>query len=300
MDQTLLKKFFFLITFFMIYKVVIATKKNQIIRSDKNNEYFRLKFITPYTKFPVRLKDNFGNLKNTKWFKYGSNCFVDQLDNFKKFFSFENQMMHNSNSEINLLITDFNNQSFFMLDHYEPRHGQLDQNFLGQNREIYSIVYMSKFNSQVENKNDKIEVSCVASFIYPVDLADEHSQIIIAELFNSVEISMKIQDNFRQKRLIKKFNHRVKKSINVQSVHEIDFTEGPITFYKQNLENINVSCGIKILDYDGTYALNHLITRSIQNKDKIQVLESFNLAIKKKSSFLMLWSMVMIVKAQDI
>lgn len=266
--------------FIMTYKIDIVIN----MKSTNINEFYRLKFISPYTKFPVRLKDNFGYLKNTEWFKYGSNCLVDQLDYFKNYFSFENQINDSRGSELNLLITDFNNQSFSLLDHYEPRHDQLD-NFHENDREIYSIVYMSKFNPKIEDKNDKIELSCFATFIYPVDLADEHGEILIEELFNSVEISLKIHENFRQKRLVKNTNHRVRRTTNRQSVHEIDFLEGPITFYKETLDKeLTMSCGIKILDYDGTYALNHVITHIIETNYKTQEIVASSISFQKGSS----------------
>ncbi|RNA01624.1 hypothetical protein BpHYR1_008154 [Brachionus plicatilis] len=268
---------------FMTLYIAIATGREFDDKSLKSKEFFRLKFVTPYTEFPVRLKDNFGYLRNTKWFKYGSDCFVDQLDYFKDYFTFEDQNTQSSNPSLNLLITDFNNQSFALLDHYEPRHEQVDRNFLDFDREIYSIVYLNKFYPHIVDKDDKIELSCVATFVYPADLADQHAEILMEELFNSVQITLKIHDNFRQKRFIKNTSYQVKRSANVQTVHEIDFTEGPITFYKETFEKLTTSCGIKILDYDGTYALNHIVTKlSLE-------IHSSRVNRETKSNFLLKW-----------
>lgn len=82
---------------------------------------YHLKFLSPYTQYPVRLKDHYGKKGNTRWYKHGSKAYIDIIALSSKFYSTEDDYMGNARST-HLLLTNYDTKSNFVLDHYEPKH----------------------------------------------------------------------------------------------------------------------------------------------------------------------------------
>ncbi len=99
------------------------SNNNRIIHSATKKPFgsYLIKFLTPETKYPVELTD-FSNDSTTKWFKYGSQKYVDQLETFGSLLSFNKTKQRN-----NLVLKSFNKN---ILDHYETQP-LFDDNQLG-------------------------------------------------------------------------------------------------------------------------------------------------------------------------
>ena len=70
-----------------------------------------IKYLTELTEYPVKLVDNTGG-SDSNWYKYGSKAYVDQIDSYKEYFSFEK---HPAND---LVLNKFD-KKYALLDHYE-------------------------------------------------------------------------------------------------------------------------------------------------------------------------------------
>ena len=63
-----------------------------IVRTNlRDEDVYLIKFLTPHTLYPNKLVDHTNPVAGTdvKWFKYGSNCFIDQLDQHQSYYTFE-------------------------------------------------------------------------------------------------------------------------------------------------------------------------------------------------------------------
>ncbi|CAF0761942.1 unnamed protein product [Brachionus calyciflorus] len=263
-----------LVLLFLQNSFVIAfnSSKSNESRIEKSRnfyqtDHFRIKYLTPYTYYPSRLKDNFGYLKNTKWLKFGCECYLDELDNYKKYFSTEIVETDSSTSEFNLLLLEFNNNSDFLLDHYEPKHetNQLAENeydYPDHDREIYTLVYMKNFFIDYTETENEIELNCKATLIYPTGLDDQHSIILNEKFLSSVQLQLKIHEEYSKKKRSVKKSLKTRRYIN--NIIEVEVKEGPLIFNKNAFESLDTSCKIKLLDFDSTYALDHAISKSFQ------------------------------------
>ncbi len=103
--------------------------KSHHIRDNSLNAY-KLKYLTPYTNYPVKLIDHFGTyettnavVSTTRWFKYGTSKYIDTLNNETlldgHYFATE---VNDVNGAVNLYLLDYDRKNNFLLDHYEPRH----------------------------------------------------------------------------------------------------------------------------------------------------------------------------------
>jgi hypothetical protein len=87
-------KFVLSIIFFSV------TFTNGYTRHRKFNDdehVYLIKFLHPYTNYPVKLVDHTAPVLGTsvRWFKYGSNYFIDELDQHFKYFSNETEFLDN-------------------------------------------------------------------------------------------------------------------------------------------------------------------------------------------------------------
>jgi hypothetical protein len=60
-----------------------------------DEDVFLIKFLHPYTEYPVKLVDHTPPVLDTtvRWFKYGSNYFIDELDQHYKYFTNETEYL---------------------------------------------------------------------------------------------------------------------------------------------------------------------------------------------------------------
>ena len=103
---------------------LFGSDNQKLLNSAKKQEptgSYLIKYLTPETKYPVELTD-FSNDSTTKWFKYGSQKYVDQLETFGSLLSFNKTKQRN-----NLVLKSFNKN---ILDHYETQP-LFDDNQLG-------------------------------------------------------------------------------------------------------------------------------------------------------------------------
>ena len=103
------------------YSLLIQIKLILIFHLYRHQYSYLIKYLTPETKYPVELTD-FSNDSTTKWFKYGSQKYVDQLETFGSLLSFNKTKQRN-----NLVLKSFNKN---ILDHYETQP-LFDDNQLG-------------------------------------------------------------------------------------------------------------------------------------------------------------------------
>lgn len=102
--------------------------------SSEPRQRYQLKFLTPYSHYPVRLKDHYGRKGNTRWYKFGSQNFTDNIPNSQKFYSTENEWVNMGEKQaIHLLLMTYDIKSHFVLDHYEPTHQDANPRSSNQN-----------------------------------------------------------------------------------------------------------------------------------------------------------------------
>ena len=89
---------------------VNLTSSNTSLRSVSKSIYV-IKYLTELTEFPVKLVDNSGG-SDSNWYKHGSKAYVDEIDSYKEYFSFEK---HPTND---LILNKFD-KKYALLDHYE-------------------------------------------------------------------------------------------------------------------------------------------------------------------------------------
>lgn len=338
--------------------IIIILSFGSIISSfklkDNSLSTYKLKYITQYTHFPVKLLDHFGTyettnavLSTTRWYKYGSMKYVDQLNNETDNGQYFATEINDVNGAINLFLLDYDKKEHFLIDHYEPRHQHADLYSTNLNneliehmkkyvtasnpmkkddsydeRELYTLVYLKNFELDVKEKNkDEFELKCKINLLIPNGISDEHSVIINDELSETSILTLKLHheangdDNAKHSR--KKHNNKnnkkntitrlIKRSLdekngddsnkqqlpNKQGVfvsnkiisdrsanlYEIEMMEGPILINRKNFQNkfINVSCHLKLIDFDATHAFDHYLNKTnVFNVKTTQLLNSNN------------------------
>lgn len=84
-----------------------------IIKSQPSGSYL-IKYLTPDTEYPVEMHD-YSKKNTTKWFKYGSHAYVDELKELDMLFSFNKSHGHSGNNLV------FKKYAPILLDHYETQ-----------------------------------------------------------------------------------------------------------------------------------------------------------------------------------
>jgi hypothetical protein len=255
-----------------------------VLSEDVLSSNYLIKFITPFTEYPVRLIDNFGSYESTnsimdksKWFKHGSNCFVDELDQSSKYFSTE----INLNGGINLLILKYDATTNLVLDHYEPYHYDKDDEMQQTAKEMYTLVYLKSFELKIDETENEIKASCELTLIIPIGIADEHTEIINENIQETLSLDFKYddqtQDNLhlkskKHKRLHQKHSNSKRDANSKASKFEQTYSTGSFNFNKYTFQSdqktVNVTCNIVLRDFDNSHAFDTSLSKSLDLNKK--------------------------------
>ena len=121
---------------------------------DTKSEYsesYNIKYVSSKSSFPIELKD-YTDSPTTRWFKYGSQNFVDELPQFDNYFTFTRSKTNGNNLAFkrpDKLIYEDSDKSF-LLDHYETQPNfDLENNPSKKNQEAvikFEIISMIFIN----------------------------------------------------------------------------------------------------------------------------------------------------------
>lgn len=125
--------------------LVIGQSSGQLLKNvssaasdSEPRQKYHLKFLTPNTVYPVRLKDHFGKKGNTRWYKHNSQGFIDEIALSSKFYSTETDDYNEGDKAVHLLILKSDPQTRFILDNYEPKR---QESILKNSNIIYDYEY---------------------------------------------------------------------------------------------------------------------------------------------------------------
>lgn len=239
--------------------------------SKMDGDSYLLKYLTPYTEYPTRLIDyNDASDSSTKWFKFGSDCYIDELDKSDKYFTTE----YDSNGAINLLILSYDRKTNFLLDHYEPKNpnskakskaekkpgnevyddGDYDD---AHGRSIYTIAYLNTFELIVnEMENDMSEIMCKANVLVPNGLVAEHNDILQERIEETAFLKLKMPDRHKfmnHKTLNKEIVNDLGKTVRVDSSKRNNSVEVKAQAKTNMSKNSFEPTLIEIEIYDGPF-----------------------------------------------
>jgi hypothetical protein len=205
-----------------------------------------------------------------------------------------------------------------MMDHYEPKHvrvamvdqtttpGQVLSSHSGDNRNIYTLVYLNSFElrkTESKTTTDDVEVSCRLTLVVPTGIVDQHSVIISERLDHLIGLDLILNDEdgpvlsepqLRKRRDAGSSNrNRLQKQVSIghPGLYELEVLEGPVRLNKNDFNRLNATCRLVLRDYDESVVLDttemHVLVNS--NNNKINMLrfdEASNSVIRLESSFL--------------
>lgn len=197
-----------LILFIVTFTVVLLSNSKLNGESIDNYDYedyrietggYYIKFLTQYTEYPITLKDKLGGTQKdyiTKWYKHGSSCNLEELDNYQKYFKINKQ----ENGATDIQIIDYDRKNNLILDHYEPTQvhsaaeDDIEHNYDyadEKSRVIYTLAYLNSFKMEVDDSSaDKIELTCKAKFLLPVGIVYDHTSILNEQLEKAIELKL--------------------------------------------------------------------------------------------------------------
>lgn len=286
-----------------------------VLSGDVHSTSFLIKFLTSFTEYPVRLVDNFGSyessntvIEKSKWFKHGSNSFVDELDQSSKYFSTE----INSNGGVNLLLLNYDTKTNILLDHYEPYHYK-DDEMQQTEKEIYTLVFLKSFDLKVNETESDIKASCELTLSIPAGISDEHTEIINENIEETITLEIGYDDEKQSRsksnKQIKKRNSNSKRSADSKlSAFEKTYSTGSINLnkftFQSDQKSVNITCYLVLRDFDNSHAFDTSLSKII-NLSKNEMIKplvgqnsnaahKFNFTLFNLISFVVVFSLLSI------
>lgn len=211
--------------------VILAAYIFSLVGDTKSeySESYNIKYVTSKSSFPIELTD-FTDSPTTRWFKYGSQSFVDELLQFDNYYTFIRSKTNGNNLAFKRpdnSIYEISDKSF-LLDHYETQPDfDLENNpskkarchcrivsmifntficFIEDFRsDVYTIVYLNSFEIiEKDLLNVGKEVTCKSNLMMPIGLNSEHSNILSDILDQTVIINFEIGNSQSKTRNIVK------------------------------------------------------------------------------------------------
>ena len=206
--KTLLKCLLQLVALAFVANIGLAHQNVSMSKSIPNEKHL-IKYLSPYTEYPVKLIDYRTKTQSssdvtTTWHKHGCNCLIDELDSMRKYFTTETDSQTGAKD---LLLLDYDKKNNSLLDHYQPIHEP--ENVLEYTHDdyddtrpiVYTLAYLNDFELDVKNLNkEEFEISCRIRVLIPNGLNTEHTQDLNERLAHSIHLKMHVPDHQKSRK----------------------------------------------------------------------------------------------------